>query len=244
MKQRALMLLGASAPAAAHEGDAHTWWTLDPWVLAGFGVLLFLRPRVAWSFVAGVAGLFFALLWPLDALAEESLAAHMAQHMLLIAVAAPLLVHSRPAIRVLAYLPLPLPWLWRVKPAHAFAAHGAAIWLAHAPLVIQWTADHRGFHTLQHLVLLGTALVFCQAMARRNRYGEAAFWTLATMIHTGTLGALLTFAPRVLYAGYSLEDQQLAGLVMWVPGGSCYLVLGLAYLAAWLRAAEKRSAAP
>jgi putative membrane protein len=237
----AVFLLGAGAPAAAHEGVAHTWWTLDPWVLAGFGLLLFLRPRVAWSFAAGVAALFFALLWPLDALAEESLAAHMAQHMLLIAVAAPLLVHSRPAIRVLAYLPPPLPWLWRVKPAQAFAVHGAVIWLAHAPLAIQWAADSRAFHTLQHFALLGTALVFCQAMARRNRYGEAAFWTFATMLHTGALGALLTFAPRMLYAGYALDDQHLAG---HPHDGTCYLVLGLAYLGAWLRDAGRRSAAP
>jgi putative membrane protein len=54
---------------------------------------------------------------------------------------------------------------------------------------------------------------------------------LATMIHTGLLGALMTFSPQPWYAGYGLEDQQLAGLVMWVPAGMAYPLAAL-YLVA------------
>jgi putative membrane protein len=62
------------------------------------------------------------------------------------------------------------------------------------------------------------------------------------MLHTGALGALLTFAPHPWYLHYAagafgltaLEDQQLGGLVMWVPGGLTYMVAGLALAAAWL----------
>jgi putative membrane protein len=73
------------------------------------------------------------------------------------------------------------------------------------------------------------------------------------MIHTGLLGALLTLAPRICYArqthdaplfGWTpLQDQQLAGLFMWVPGGAIYLAAGLWLLARWLTSATLRTAA-
>ena len=109
------------------------------------------------------------------------------------------------------------------------------IWLGHAPLVIEWTQQYRWFHILEHIALLGSALVFFHALARRDRYGEAALWVASTMIHTGALGALLTFSGRILYPGYSHVDQQLAGLIMWVPGGLAYLAIGMGYAAAWLK---------
>ena len=62
------------------------------------------------------------------------------------------------------------------------------------------------------------------------------------MLHTGALGALLAFAPRVLYQDTTLEDQQLAGLVMWVPGGLCYLAAGLAFAHSWLAGRERHGA--
>ena len=69
-----------------------------------------------------------------------------------------------------------------------------------------------------------------------------------TMMHTSALGALLTLAPTPWYAHYAqasifglsaLEDQQLGGLLMWVPGGIAYLVAGLAIVAAWLGPAAR-----
>jgi putative membrane protein len=240
----AVLLAAVSGPVLAHEGVGDSWWSLDPFVIAGFGLLVFLRPRVVWSFALGVAALFLALIWPLDALSEHSLAAHMAQHMLLIAAAAPLLVHSRPVVRSLARLPRVLLHLAALRPRTTFLVHAIAIWVGHAPLVIEWTVQYRWFHVLGHIALLGTALLFCHSLMRRDRYGEAALWMAATMIHTGALGALLTFASRVLYPGYSHVDQQLAGLIMWVPGGLCYLAVGLGYASAWLRSAERGSTRP
>jgi putative membrane protein len=65
------------------------------------------------------------------------------------------------------------------------------------------------------------------------------------------LGALLTVAPHVWYPSYSsagvqwnvdaLVDQQLAGLLMWVPSGVIFIVFGLAVLAAWLGESERRA---
>ena len=92
-------------------------------------------------------------------------------------------------------------------------------------------------HRLQHICFLVTALFFWWAIFRRpvREYGLGALHVFVTMMHTGLLGALLTLAPRDAYPLQThdaplfgltpLEDQQLAGLFMWVPGGAIYLVL-------------------
>lgn len=225
-----LLLLPGSA--YAHAGP-----TLDPWVWASLLPLLLLRPRKPWLFVGALAALFLALVWPLEGLADASFGAHMAQHMLLIGVAAPLLAASRPTLTMLKGRGAILrPVLALARARNAFLLHAIAIWLGHAPRIIDWSLESRGFHAAQHFGLVATAAIFWWATLARGRQGagESALWTLATMLHTGALGALLTFAPRGLYRGYGLEDQQLAGLVMWVPGGLCYLAAGLAFAAAWL----------
>jgi cytochrome c oxidase assembly factor CtaG len=224
-------------------------WRLDPWIWGTVALLAFLRPRAHWPFAAALLALFAALVWPLESLADRSLAAHMAQHMLLIAIAAPLLVLSRPAPWPARGLPArgrkaagtALRWGARLaRPRPAFALHAAAIWLGHAPRVIEWAAAVRWVHALEHVVLFGSAAMFWWACLRGRAAGagEGALLMLATLIHTGLLGALLAFAPRPLFPGYTLEDQQLAGLIMWVPGGLCYLVAGLALAAAWMPRAE------
>lgn len=210
---------------------------LDPWVALSLLPLALLRPRAGWAFGGALLALGVALLWPLPALAERSLGAHMAQHMLLIAVAAPLLAASRPVLRVLKGRgALARPFLALGRPASAFALHGAAIWLGHAPRLLEWTLHEQWLHALQHFAFVATAALFWWALLARGRAGagESALWTLATLIHTGLLGALLTFAPRPLYGSYGFEDQQLAGLLMWIPGGLAYLAAGLAFTAAWL----------
>jgi cytochrome c oxidase assembly factor CtaG len=246
----------AAVPAAhvwAHAGGADGGWRFDPWVWAGLGLLLVLRPRRPWCFALALAALVLALVWPLDVLSETRFAAHMAQHMLLIAVAAPLLALALPSLPSVRRLPagakrglgaLYRRWSALARPRSAFVLHALAVWIGHAPLVIAWTIASRWAHVAEHVVLLGTAYLFWTALRKggRARAGAAALWTLAMLLHTGLLGALLTFAPRVLYPGYTLEDQQLAGLIMWIPGGLCYLAAGLAFAAAWLGAG--RRAAP
>jgi cytochrome c oxidase assembly factor CtaG len=167
------------------------------------------------TLAGAAAALLLALGGPLGRLADASFAAHMVQHMMLIGVAAPLFT-----------LALGAPW--RVHPAAAFAAHAAAIWSAHLPAVVAWMAAYHAVHVAEHVALLGTAILFWWSLRQRTP-GEAALWTLFTLIHTGFLGALLTFAPRPLYAGIGIEEQQLAGLIMWVPGGLVYIAAGLAF---------------
>jgi cytochrome c oxidase assembly factor CtaG len=99
-------------------------------------------------------------------------------------------------------------------------------------------------HYLQHLTLLGTALLFWASLLPRRATNRiriiAVFSLFTTTIQTTLLGALLTLSPRIWYPSYGdlatpgglspLEDQQLAGLIMWVPAGMVYVGAGLALL--------------
>lgn len=278
------VLASVATRAAAHgEADALHWWTFDPWVwvplvavslLYARGVALLRsqgshsrarHPFAIAAFVAGMLSLFFALIWPLDALSTASFAAHMAQHMLLIAVAAPLIVASEAGVPIWRALPSS----WRhanasfksihktvhvlLQPRIAFALHGLVIWIWHAPTLFMWALRWEWVHVLEHLAFFSTALLFWKALQQSGRrdssgYGVSALLALATLMHTGLLGALITFAPRLLYPAYAdqhhmplppMEDQQLAGLLMWIPAGLCYLIAGIAYAAAWLRSVDR-----
>jgi len=106
-------------------------------------------------------------------------------------------------------------------------------------------------HTAQHLSFFLSALLFWWALFYahgRKAYGAAVFYVFTTAVHTSILGALLTFAPHVWYSSYAtttqafgltpLEDQQIGGLVMWVPASLVYLGAGLWLFAAWLKESD------
>jgi putative membrane protein len=127
--------------------------------------------------------------------------------------------------------------------------HGAAVWLWHVPAAYEAALASPGLHWLQHATLVGTAMLFWHAVLVRGfsgqQHGLALFCLFATALHTGFLGILLTAARTPLYAVQSgaapdwdltaLEDQQLAGIVMWVPGGLVYAAAGLFVAALWIR---------
>jgi cytochrome c oxidase assembly factor CtaG len=83
-------------------------------------------------------------------------------------------------------------------------------------------------------------------------YGVAVAYVFVTAAHSGVLGALIAFSPRVIYPLYQqigaqwgidpIEDQQLAGIIMWIPAGVLFTVVGVALFAAWLGEAERRVA--
>ena len=222
----------ASAHATAH-------WNFDPLVLAPLLAVLWcyvkslarIPGRQRLAFAAGLVVLFAALVSPLDALADESLSAHMAQHALLVAVAPPLLLMGHPAA-VLAwggarFSLRPASFLNRLsRPAPATVLHGLALWLWHAPLAFEAAAQSYAWHILQHLTFFATALLFWRVLVGARSAARAAGALAAafiTLLHSGFLGALITLAPYPLYRGASLEEQQLAGLIMWVPMGVVYL---------------------
>jgi putative membrane protein len=184
---------------------------------------------LGWLVVAG------ALLSELHHYAERLLWAHMVQHELLMVVAAPLLALGKPVEAWRWVFPLRIPKLL-CDPAFAWGLHALGIWLWHVPPLFEAAVRNPWLHLAQHASFFVPAAIFWWAvLAPASRQLAALVALFTTMLHTGALGALMTFSPSSWYAGYALEDQQLAGLVMWVPAGVAYPVAALVLISRWLR---------
>jgi putative membrane protein len=212
-------------------------------------------PRFALSlFLSGQLTLCIALLPPLSTV-EGLLTAHMIQHVLLIALAPALLLAGRP--EVFCVSGLPRSWGratleergWRVAmkmgrvladPMPAAGLHGATMWIWHAPAAFEAAEGSVWLHALEHFSFFATAMLFWRSISHARSPVtslSAAGSALITLVHSGFLAALIVLSPIVLYPvatagaprwGLSpLEDQQLAGVVMWVAPGLAYLVAGL-----------------
>jgi putative membrane protein len=230
-----------------------------------------IRTWEALCFAGGWLALVIALVSPLHAWGSVLFSAHMTQHEVLMLVAAPLLVLGRPVIAFLWALPLRwsraignlgkvalVNRVWRTLtiPLVAWLLHAIALWTWHIPLLFESVLHSELAHTLQHLSFLLSALLFWWALIHGPQgamgYGAAVLYVFTTSIHSGALGALLTIAGTVWYPSYvgltsswgltPLEDQQLGGLIMWIPAGLVYVVAGLALFAGWLREADLRAA--
>jgi putative membrane protein len=277
------LLLFASAAVAHVPGDIQedrsTLW-LSAMLTVSLGLyafgLLRLWPHVhargdlwrrAAAFVAGWLTLVIALLSSIDRRSASSFAWHMAQHELLMLVAAPLLVWGRALPTFLWSLPhdarvriglatkarwLRHAWNGLTAPLSAWLLHAAALWIWHIPAVFNAAVTREAVHDWQHATFLLTALVFWHALLRRGRHvanGMAVLYLFTTTVHTGVLGALLTFARHPFYVTLDpglrastlspLEDQQLGGLIMWVPGAIVYVGVGLYIASKLLRGPEE-----
>jgi putative membrane protein len=235
--------------------------TLRLWRRAGPGHGV--RPWQAGCFWLGWTALALALVSPLHWLGEHLFTAHMIEHEILMVVAAPLLVLARPGGAMMWALPAgwrgPLgglgrarwfaaTWRFLTDPLVATVLHGVALWVWHLPVLYNAVLTNAFAHWLQHLSFLVTALLFwwslLQGRARERGYGAAVFYLFATALHTGLLGVLLTVSKALWYPAQSLfaasfgltplEDQQIAGLVMWVPAGLVYAGAALALAGVWI----------
>lgn len=187
----------------------------------------------------------FALFGPFDEWADSSTAMHMVQHMLLIVGVAPLAVLARPLPQWRACFGRAADRLWRPllrasrHPSACALLHAAAIWIWHAPGPYMAAVADNWLHVAEHASFLFTGWLFWWSVLRAGRQDAlaAALALLFTATHTGMLGALLTFASQPIYARESqhLWDQQLAGLVMWIPGGGIYLLAAAWAGYRWLR---------
>ena len=242
-------------------------WRL--WRAAGLGHGLSLGN--AGCFALGLGTALVALVSPLDALSDVLFSAHMSQHELLMVVAAPLVVLGRPLTAYVWALPqqgrvkaagwVRRPstryfWQFSSAPLFVLVLHAVVRWIWHLPSLFEAAMRHEALHAFQHLTFFSTAALFWWAIVH-GRYGKAGYglavlFVFATAVHTSVLGALISLAPRVIYGIYSqrveavgwnaLADQELAGLLMWVPGGLLFLLCALALFAAWLGEAERRAA--
>ncbi len=224
------------------------------------------------AFAFGWMALVAAVLPPIDRWAIELFSAHMAQHELMMLVGVPLMIAGRPLPTCMAGLPDRVHpvmtaalqthtagnvWRTLTSPLVAWVLHGLAIWVWHLPALYDAAAGNEAIHALQHASFVSTAAFFWWGMlyGRYGRvgYGAAVFYVFTTAVHTGALGAFLTFAGSPMYPFYAapaaahgvdtLADQQLAGLLMWIPAGFVLTVLGIALFAAWLGESERRSLA-
>ncbi|WP_427915107.1 cytochrome c oxidase assembly protein [Ramlibacter sp. MMS24-I3-19] len=212
------------------------------------------------AFALGWLTLVLALVSPLDPLGGRLFSAHMVQHELLMVVAAPLLVMGRPlAAWTWAFEPpvrqalgrtartAPVQAVWQVltEPMIAWGLHAVALWSWHVPSLFTAALENEGLHVLQHFTFFASALFFWWAALghdprRGQGTGQAIALLFTTMLHTAALGALLSLAPTPWYEPYiattnalgidPVDDQQLGGLVMWVPAGLAYVVVALVLL--------------
>jgi putative membrane protein len=222
------------------------------------------------AFGAGLLSLGLGLLSPLAWVSQILFSAHMTQHELLMLVSAPLLVFGRPLQACFwAFSPRRREWLaglarsgmaptaWHALTGAAAACglHALALWAWHVPAFFEAALRSEAIHALQHASFVLTAALFWWGVVE-GRYGRAGYgvgvlYVFLTAVHSSVLGALMTIAPSAWYPSYAvtsarwqidaLHDQQLAGLVMWVPSGVVWIVLGLALLAAWLGESERRA---
>jgi putative membrane protein len=236
------------------------------WSRAGAGRGLSLGSALA--FAGGWLALVLALVSPLDPLGSRLFSVHMVQHELLMVVAAPLLVLGRP-LAAWAWA-LPIDWCrsighlfgrtawtsaWGVitAPLAAWSLHALVLWVWHLPVCFSAALAYPWVHVLQHTSFLGTALIFWWSVlgeAGQRRPGSAMMSLFTTMAHTGALGALMTLSPLLWYPAYvaptlalgldPLEDQQVGGLVMWIPAGAVYVLAALALGARLLNAKRPR----
>ncbi|QXT40240.1 cytochrome c oxidase assembly protein [Gymnodinialimonas ceratoperidinii] len=196
-------------------------WNLDPLLLGALLILTVVLRRSPPGLV-GVAVLVVAFVSPLCALSSALFSARVVHHVLLVAVAAPLLAAALPRFTGGVALP--------------FALANVILWGWHHPAAYDLALSNVAVYWLMQLSLLGSALWFWRAvLGARDAPVEQIVYIVASFALMGMLGAVLTFAPSALYAAHGaapldwgltpLRDQQLGGLIMWVPAGLPYAVI-------------------
>jgi putative membrane protein len=222
------------------------------------------------SFTGGLIALFVALVSPLHPISSDLLWVHMVQHVLMVLVAAPLIVAGAPLVPMTLALPVSwrrrirrwgrVRWLRSpgrlfTRPIVAWSLSVAALWAWHAPGPYDAAVRNEVIHALEHLSFLVTAVLFWWVAFRNTspRYsgGVNVLYVVTAGIQSGALGAILAFAGSPLYPVYAhsfarwsltpLQDQQLAGLIMWIPAGLVYVGAAGALFVRWLMTMEREA---
>ena len=222
--------------------------------------------RAGW-FLLGDLAMLLALISPLDVLADDYLfSAHMLQHMLLVLAVPPLLIAGIPrqlAMSVVCAHALRAIERALRNPPVAWILGMLALWIWHLPRLYDATLASEALHIFEHLTFLVSATIFWWPILSpledsRMSHGAAFAYLGAAMLSTTVLGILITFAPVGVYIAYlhphdslgildalrhswvltTEADQQLGGLLMWVPGGLIYLCAIMAVLARWYRSSQ------
>ena len=217
-------------------------WNIDPVLIAallfgsmahlsvvggpgrGFARRAYLAPAAGWAILAV---LFVS---PLCALTSALFSVRVVHHVVMVAVAAPMLALTLGRTAAATALAR--------AGAAAFIVHTALLWLWHAPAPYAAAlADPLVFWVME-LSLLGSAVALWLAILSPTApIGRTLGLLLGAVVQMGMLGAVITFARTPLYDAHlgtttpwglsALQDQQLAGLMMWVPAALPYLAVAL-----------------
>lgn len=213
---------------APDPGAIHIAWNFDPVLLAALAAAAWLLRDRPVRVQVGLGLLAIAYVSPLCALSAGLFSARAAHHLLVVFGAAPLIAELLRARRI------PL--------VHAFLLNVAVFWAWHLPSAYSWALSSDLAYWLGQAALLGSSALLWSALFRREVSAPAAFFILIAMVmQMGLLGAIITFAPQALYVPHflttqqygllPLEDQQLAGLLMWVGSLPLTVAAGWAVLA-------------
>lgn len=248
-------------------------WALDPFAIVAATVVLALyvngwRPtdrRVGRdvAFVAGVLTGLVALISPIHVAAEESLAWHMVQHVLLVGVAAPLIAASAPGAALLRGLGVrPTGAVrsfrrragvrsdhlrrWR-NPLPRLLVFVLVFWGWHSGRAYSAAVEHEWVHSLEHVSFVAAALLVWSSVlgpARASGNADPALRVLVVFLlalQGVLLSALMTFSQQPWYPVYvdslgadALGDQHLAGVLMWVPLGALNVAIGVWAMMTWI----------
>ena len=233
-----------------------------------------LRQRFGWAeevnstkviaFLAGVFVLFVALLSPLHELGDNYLfSAHMIQHLLLILVAPPLLLLGTPDWLL---RPLIRPrWImatvqFLTKPVVAFFLVNVIFAMWHVPALYDLTLESREAHVIEHLMFIVSGFILWLPILSpmpelpRSSYLIQTVYLFLQPTVPSLLGAIIAFSDRILYSGYAVaprvwdlspkSDQQLGGLIMWVPGGLAFLLTVVIVFLVWANQEEAKNRQP
>lgn len=216
-------------------------WNLDPVLLVVLALVIGagLTRSVSVArgpFLAGMAILVLLFVSPICALTSALFLARTVHHIALTTIAAPLLAAALSSRRGSGGL------------AAWTGVHAVTFWLWHVPAAYEAALSNTAIYWLMQLSLLLTAIAMWRAILAAS--APAAIGALlATMVQMGLLGALLTFTGSAIYLPHlaatlawnlsPLEDQQLAGLIMWAPGAALYLGAALLLLSRWFAAQQR-----
>jgi putative membrane protein len=229
------------------------------------------RRGQAAAFYGSLGVLAIALLSPIDSMSEELSSMHMVQHMLLMTAAAPLFVigsptlvlawgmpawqegESHPAFTFAFRLPQ-TPILWH--PLFLCGLSATTLWAWHHPIPYQAALRDPLVHDAQHVSFFVVACLFWRAClgtggARRMSPAVAVPYLFSMSVLASALGVFLALSPRPWYDDYTnrtpawgltpLEDQQLAGLIMWMPACLIYPAIAAILFGNWLAHLERRA---
>jgi putative membrane protein len=223
----------------------------------------------ATAFFVGWTTIFVSVISPLEAWSQRLFSAHMIQHMLLMMVAAPLMAWSEPTVTALWALPVTRRrevsqwWRSRWEALWQRVSHPALVWLLYAGVVTVWhlptlyqaAAQNNLIHNLEHISFFAISFLFWRTVVRCGRPGEMGYglgilFLFTAMLYSAIFAAAITFSRTPWYPYYAfqaiqwgmapMEDQQLAGSIMWIPGKLVHLAGVMALMLSWFKQMDRQ----